>query len=149
MMKNKNIKINGTSGQKPRDLSEAVFHVLWPLNTWWKKIVFAVVILLAVGYFGWLALPEKIKMELIDDLKDRKETKSPASVGHGKGTSENIKNGDPNIPNKIRSEMPVKQKKDSFHKSSQDGIQQHTEGDQSPAVVSGGDVNINIGGKQK
>ena len=148
-MKNKNIKINGTSSQKPRDPWEAFFHVLWPLNTWWKKVVFAVVIFLVVCYGIWLAFPEKIKMEIIDYLKDRKETQSPASVGDGKDSSENIKNEDPNIPNKIRSEMPVDQKKDSFQKSSQEGIQQHTKGDQSPAVVSGGDVNINIGGKQK
>jgi len=78
-----------------------------------------VVILLIASFTIWFSLPERTKTEVIDYLKGSKKAQSSAIVTHGKEPSLNI----------------------------QKRIQQHTEGDQSPAVVSNGDVNINIGSK--
>ena len=75
--------------------------------------------LLVASFTFWVSLPERTKTEVIDYLSGSKKVESPAIATHGKEPSVNI----------------------------QKGIRQHTEGDQSPAVVSNGDVNINIGNK--
>jgi hypothetical protein len=119
-MKNKRTKVDyGESNKIPQSTLQAVFSLFWPLNSWLKKIVFMAVIMLAASFALWVSLPEMIKKEVIDNLKSSKKAQSPIIVTPGKEPSANI----------------------------QKGIRQHTEGNQSPAVVSSGDVNINIGSK--
>jgi hypothetical protein len=119
-MKNKSTKVDyGTSNQIPQNPWQAVCFLFWPLNSWLKKVFFVVIIILVASFTFWVSLPERTKTEVIDYLSGSKKVESPAIATHGKEPSVNI----------------------------QKGIRQHTEGDQSPAVVSNGDVNINIGNK--
>jgi hypothetical protein len=119
-MKNKKTKVDYVNSNKiPQSTLQAVFSLFWPLNSWLKKIVFMAVIMLAASFALWVSLPEMTKKEAIDYLRSSKKAQSPVIVTLGKEPSANI----------------------------QKGIRQHTEGNQSPAVVSSGDVNINIGSK--
>lgn len=119
-MKDKRKKVEYVnSNQIPQNPWQAAFSFLWPLNSWHKKIVFVVVIMLVASFTIWVSLPERAKTEVIDYLKGSKKAESPIIVTPGKEPSVNI----------------------------QKSVQQHTEGDQSPAVISDGDVNINIGSK--
>jgi uncharacterized alpha/beta hydrolase family protein len=119
-MKNKSTKVRKSdSNQKPQNLWQAVCFLFWPLNSWLKKVFFVVIIILVASFTLWVSLPERTKTEVIDYLKGSKKTQSPAIVTHGKESSANI----------------------------QKDIRQHTEGNQSPAVVSNKDVNISIGSK--
>ena len=118
-MKKKVKDYYNTSNQTPKDLWQAAFHLLGPLNSRRNKVVLVIVIIFVAFFYLWSSLPERTKTEVIDYLSGNKKVESPAIVTHGKEPSVN----------------------------SQKGIRQHTEGDQSPAVISNGDVNINIGGK--
>jgi hypothetical protein len=119
-MKNKRRKVkDGNSNQIPQNLWQAVCSLFWPLNSWLKKIVSVVVIILVAFFTIWVSLPERTKTEVIDFLKGSKSTPSPAIITHERESSVNI----------------------------QKGIRQDTEGDQSPAIIADGDVNINIGSK--
>jgi hypothetical protein len=119
-MKSKRTKVDdGNLNKIPQSTLQAVLSIFWPLNSWLKKIVFVVIIILISSFTIWVSLPEKTKMEVIASLIGDKKTQFPVIVTPEKEPSVNIK-------------------KD---------IRQHTEGDQSPAVVSNGDVNINIGSK--
>lgn len=78
------------------------------------------ILIIFVGSFAiWISLPESKKTEAIDYLRGSNKVQSSPIVTQGKEPSLKV----------------------------QKNIQQHTEGDQSPAIVSNGDVNINIGGK--
>jgi hypothetical protein len=119
-MKNKKSKVYyNTSNQIPRNLWQVAFNLLGPLNSRRNKIVLVIVIIFVIFFYLWSSLPERTKTEFIDYLSGNKKVETPAIVTHGK-------------------EPSVNSKKE---------IRQHTEGDQSPAVISNGDVNINIGGK--
>lgn len=119
-MKNKRTRVDyGDSIKIPQSTLQAVFSLFWPLNSWIKKIIFLVIIVLVASFSTWFSLPETTKTEVIDYLKGSKRAQSPVIVSPGKEPSANI----------------------------QKEIRQHTEGDQSPAVVTNGDVNINIGRK--
>jgi hypothetical protein len=119
-MKNNKTKVDNDDSDKiPQGTLQAVFSLLWPPNSWFKKIVFMAVIILVASFSVWLSLPERTKTEVIDYLKGSKKTQAPAIATPGKEPSVNT----------------------------QEGIRQHTEGDQSPAVISNGNVNINIGRK--
>ena len=119
-MKNKSTKVRKSdSNQKPQNLWQAVCFLFWPLNGWLKKVFFVVIIILVASFTLWVSLPERTKTEVIDYLKGSKKTQSPSIVTPGKEPSANI----------------------------QKDIRQHTEGNQSPAVVSNKDVNISIGSK--
>jgi|GEM_PF-5781377 len=109
------------SNQIPKSLWQAVFCIFWPLNSWLKKGAFMVLVIFAVVFTIWIYLPERSKNEVIDYLKGRKIMQSPTTITLGNPSSANV----------------------------QKDIEQHTEGDQSPSVISGGDVSITIGDKQK
>lgn len=117
-MKNKRTKVDdGNSNKTPQSALQAVFSIIWPLNNWLKKVVFVVVIFLVASFAIWVSLPERIKTEVIGYLKGSNKIQSPAIAPPKKEPSVNI----------------------------QKDIWQSTEGNQSPAVISDGNVNINIG----
>jgi len=117
---------HGATKQVPEGLWQLAFHVLWPPNRWWKKIILVVVVIFVVLFAVWTPLPERTKTEIIDSLKGSKDISTDAAK----------KTVDPVV-------TQLKEKRQT-QEPSHEGIQQHTEGDQSPAIVSGGDVNINI-----
>lgn len=119
-MKSKRTRVdNGNTNKIPQSIVQAVFYLFWPLNNWLKKIAVVVVIVLVASFTIWAALPEKAKTKVMDFLKRSEKVQSPVVVSPAKEPLVNI----------------------------QKDIRQHTEGDQSPAVISNGDVNINIGNK--
>jgi hypothetical protein len=117
-MKNKRTEaINDDSNKIPQSPAQVLFSLFWPLNTNLKK--FAAIILLAfLGLFAvWASLPDKTKSEIIGYFKN----------------SRNVQSRPPAKTNRA----PLANTKKEIH--------QHTEGNQSPAVITNGDVNINIG----
>lgn len=147
-MKNKSISVDhGTSKQTPQSPWHAFFLLLWPLNAWWKKAIFVIVILFVASFAIWVALPERMKTETLEYLKGSKKAQSPATVTPGKESNIQNENSDPS--KKTARPIPQSLGKRRTQGLSQEGIRQQTEGDQSPAVISGGDVNISIEGKQK
>ncbi len=147
-MKNRDKNRNDES-QVPRDLCQALLDFLWPLNTWWKKIGFLIVVVFVICFFAWRSLPDKTKIDAIDYfLRNRKGVQPQAVETYTKSTSENIKNGKSSETVSVMPQAPAIERR-ARKQPLQGAIQQHTEGDQSPAVVSEGDVNIRIEGKQK
>jgi len=146
-MKNRTKKVDYTSNKMPQSLWHAFFLLLWPLNAWWKKVIFVIVIVFVASFAIWAALPERTKTETVDYFKGSRKAQSPPVVTPGKGS--NIQNEYPDASKKTAKPVPQSPVKRRTQGLSQEGIRQQTEGDQSPAVISGGDVNISIEGKQK
>lgn len=61
---NSESKVNDSS-QVPDNPLQAIFHVIWPPNTIWKKVVLGIVILLVVCFAFWATLPDETKKDII------------------------------------------------------------------------------------
>jgi hypothetical protein len=121
-MKDKRKKVDFISeDQIPQSPMQAVLSLFWPLNTRAKKIIFFIFIVFVASFAIWVSLPEITKTDIIAYVKGGNNTPTPVIV----------------IPSKTPA---INTQKD---------IKQNTKGDQSPAVVSGGDVHIDIDSKQK
>jgi hypothetical protein len=118
-MNSKRTKMDYVDSKIPQSALEALFYFFWPLNSWLKKSIVVVFIVLVASFTVWLSLPEKTKTEAINYLKGNTKAQTPEIVTPRKAPSANGMND----------------------------VRQHTEGDQSPAVISNGDVNINIRNK--
>ena len=53
------------SRQVPENPLKAIFHVIWPPNTIWKKVVLGIVILFVVCFAVWATLPDETKKDII------------------------------------------------------------------------------------
>ncbi len=56
------------SSQVPENPLQAIFHVIWPPNTIWKKVVLVIVILFIVCFAVWATLPDETKKDIIHVL---------------------------------------------------------------------------------
>lgn len=75
---------------------------------------------------------------------------APAVVTQGKDAAVNIRYGETKDPEQSKqTNNPAQEGKEGVPRLPQGAVQQKTEGTQSPAVVSGGNVNINFEGKKK
>ncbi len=128
--------------QTPAGLWQVFFRLVWPLDTWKKKVALGVIFIAAVCSAVWVyGFPDIIKAEVIHYFKqvitDRSETplKSPAA-GDSQGSQPQVSE----TPEMKRT-TPFRATKERMKNTNTLIINQHTEGDQSPAIISN-DVNI-------
>ena len=108
-----------------------------------------IVIVLGFGLAFWKNTPEG-NASAPKITQTTKGDQSPAVATQGEKGTVNIQYGDTKDPKKARqTNDPAQKDKEGALKPSQGAIQQQTEGSQSPAIVSGGNVNLTIEGKKK
>jgi hypothetical protein len=117
-----------------------VFHLVWPPETWKKKIALGIICLAAVCFAILAWLPDTTKMEIIRYFKqmtNRSHTslEPPAAVDSQASQPEVSKTP------KMKRPAPFKRTQEQTKTTNTQIINQHTEGDQSPAIISN-DVNI-------
>lgn len=137
-MPNKNKK----SKQIPTNPWQVVWYIFWPPNTWKKKFALGSVIFIIVCFTLWVsAIPDTIKTEIIHFVKEQitnlpEQPQKSAVTGNSQASQPEVSK----TP-EIKRTAPLKQTQEQTKNTNTTTINQHTEGDQSPAIISN-DVNI-------